>query len=251
MVSRGKKIEGGPSRQRRKAFVGTDAVEHLRTSIAEGGPWFRALLTTVGMWSLAEEEVDGHHYQYLLLGEAFDWLVLAERLLNEVDGLVPLEEKESLLFLNKLPDNLSETEFRTLIGDDKYRAHLNYFYGVVVEESLLLAVEEEVRKQRIAQGLPDTDEVVERAYQRIYGEGPEPLLKAFQRESGRATSRSLSLTDLKEFTYWLFKRRISASDSSRVASDTKKGLERLFQLHAPPVHEPVVAHSTAGWTAGS
>ncbi len=37
----------------------------------------------------------------------------------------------------------------------------------------------------------------------------------------------ISLSELKEFTYWLFKRRLAAQDPARVASDTRRGLLRL------------------------
>ena len=40
----------------------------------------------------------------------------------------------------------------------------------------------------------------------------------------------MSLTDLKEFTYWLFKRRIGKWDPARVASDTRKGMSALAKL---------------------
>ena len=213
-----------------EALVGGDAIGYLKGCLLNGEPWPTALLSAIRKWNLPAEEVDGFRYQYLLLGEAFDWLALADRLLHEVDGLVPEEEKEALLFFNCLPQELPETEFRQLIGSEKYRAYLNYFYGVVVEESLLLAVEEEVRKGRLSRGRLDNEEVVERAYRRVYGHGSGSLLKAFQQELERPVGHSLTLTELKEFTYWLFKRRISSSDSSRVASDTKKGLERLSRL---------------------
>ena len=36
---------------------------------------------------------------------------------------------------------------------------------------------------------------------------------------------------MKEFTYWLFKRRVNSSDSARVASDTKKGLVKLSGMN--------------------
>ncbi|MCZ6789109.1 MAG: hypothetical protein O7D33_04070 [Chloroflexi bacterium] len=208
-------------------------VDRFRNSLAEGEAWPIALLTAVGKWGLPYEEIDGRRYQYLLLGEAFDWLVLAERLLNEVDGLVPQEEKEALLFSNTLPQVLQEADFRNLLGGDKYRGHLNFFYGVVVEESLLLAVEEEVRKQRRSRGFSDSEQTVELAYRRIYSESRDALLGAFRQELGLSDSPSLTLTELKEFTYWLFKRRFTSSDSSRVASDTKKGLERLMKMHRP------------------
>jgi len=34
----------------------------------------------------------------------------------------------------------------------------------------------------------------------------------------------MSLAELKEFTYWLFKYRIKNTDKERVASDTRKAL---------------------------
>ena len=177
--------------------------------------------------------MDGDQYQYLLLGEAFDWITLASRLLEGIDGLVPQEEKEALLFQNRLPKDIPEAEFRTLIGPEKYRGHLNYFYGVIAEESLLLAVEEEIAKERWSRGLPHSEESLGMAHERLYGNTREALLKAFRHEMGRPDPASISFTELKEFTYWLFKLRVNAADSSRVASDTKKGLERLMRMHRP------------------
>ena len=211
-----------------------DVLDWLRTAILEGRPWPHALLEAIGRWPLSDEEVDGVRYQYLLLGEAFDWLMLAGRLVMEVDGLISAEEKDALLFQARPPEDIAEPEFRNLIGPEKYRAHLNYFYGVVVEESLHLAVEEEVRKERLSQGLPDGEDVVEVAHHRLYGGTQEALMSAFRQELGRLESHSISLTELKEFTYWLFKRRVNSADSARVASDTKKGLECLFRLYSTP-----------------
>ena len=47
---------------------------------------------------------------------------------------------------------------------------------------------------------------------------------------GYPSRRSTDLTELKEFTYWLFKRRVRSSEPARVASDTRKGLARLRLL---------------------
>ena len=205
-------------------------MDWLRTALLEGRSWPHALLEAVGRWPIAEEQLNGVRCQYLLLGEAFDWLVLAGRLLDEVDGLIPPQEKDALLFHNRLPGDIPEPEFRDLIGPDKYRAHLNYFYGVVVEESLLLAVEEAVRKERLSQSLSDGEEIGDAAHQRLYGDSQKPLLMAYRNDIGNQHGPSITLTEFKEFTYWLFKRRVNSADSSRVASDTKKGLERLFRM---------------------
>ncbi len=53
------------------------------------------------------------------------------------------------------------------------------------------------------------------------------MLKSFRREKGYPQLRAVTLTELKEFTYWLFKYRLKQCDKARVASDTKKAMARL------------------------
>ena len=68
----------------------------------------------MSLWTLPEEVFQERHYRYVLDGEAFDWLVLAERLLTEVDGLVPEEEKNRLLLSGELSNTTSAEEFKQL-----------------------------------------------------------------------------------------------------------------------------------------
>ena len=209
-----------------------EAVTHLKQAIRSGVEWQRALLEAVGRWTLPEEDFQGRHYQYLVRDEAFDWLLLAERLCCELDGMVPVEEKEQLLFHGSLPDSISAADFRELMGFSKHRAFLNYWYGVVVEEALQLAVEDEVRKQHRARGLPDSEDLAEEAFVRIYEHNRTHLLKRFLKENGSPGRRSISVGGMKEFTYWLFKRRLKLWDPARVASDTRKALDQLERLRA-------------------
>jgi len=118
------------------------ALVHLRDAIAGGGDWFGALLTAIASWEASEEVVDGRRFQYLIAGEAFDWLLLAERLCDALDGAIPAGEREALLFFGRPPRELAEDEFRRAIGDEKHRAHLNFIYGIAVEEALRLGREE-------------------------------------------------------------------------------------------------------------
>ena len=111
--------------------------------------------------------VSGTVYHYLVEAEAFDWLVLAERLCLELDGMVPPEEWESLLFNGELPQEVEPAQLEQLLGLPKYHAYMNYWYGVVVEEALQLAVEEEVRKEHRARGHADSEEVEEITFQRL------------------------------------------------------------------------------------
>ncbi len=206
-----------------------EAINHLKQAISEGKHWFIALLETIGRWTIAEETYNGRIYRYLIAGEAFDWLLLAERLCETVDGLLPEEEKNALLFHGEAPLDLPISKFKELIGSSKYRQYLNYFYGIVVEEALILAVQEELRKERRISGYHQERDVVNEAYQRIYGATRTTLLKRFQREKSYPQLKSISLTELKEFTYWLFKYRLKSCDKAKVASDTKKGLKQLRQ----------------------
>ncbi|MFC1927165.1 hypothetical protein ACFLW7_01105 [Chloroflexota bacterium] len=208
----------------------TQAIQRLRNGIAEGRNWYVSLLEAIGLWSSPEEDYEERHYQYLIDNEAFDWLVLTERLCQELDGLIPEKDRADLLFFGIPPIELSKDQFKNLIGPSKYRAHLNYFYGILVEKFLLLSVTEEIRKKKTVLGLNNDNGVVDEAYKRIYGATQSALLKQFRKERHYPQLRSIRLSEHKEFTYWLFKYRMKTRDKSLVASDTKKGLIKLHEL---------------------
>jgi hypothetical protein len=208
----------------------TQAIQGLKSAIAEGKNWYVAVLEAVRLWSSPEEEYDGRHYQYLVDSEAFDWLVLAGRLCEELDGLIPEKERINLLFFDTPPIELSKDEFKNLIGASKYQAHLNYLYGILVEKFLILAVTEEIRKKKRVLGLNNDNGVVDEVYQRIYGATQFALLKQFRKERHYPQLRSIKLSELNEFTYWLFKYRIKKRDKSCMASDTQKALTKLHEI---------------------
>ena len=215
-----------------------EAIAHLEQAISGGKHWYLALLEAIGRWPKAEETHNERTYRYLIAGEAFDWLLLAERLCQAVDSLVPDDEKAALLFHSRPPLELTKEEFRRLIGPGKYRQYLNYFYGITAEEALLQAVQAEVRKERQTLGHNDEQNITNETYRRIYGATKAILLKHFRQEKGYLQPGSTSLTELKEFTYWLFKYRLNHCDRARVASDTKKALTYLKKNGLPSYPEP-------------
>lgn len=198
------------------------AIQHLKDSIKQGRNWYISLLEAMRLWKSAGEVYRDEQYTYLVGGEAFDWLRLAERLCEEVKGSIPEEELINLLFFERAPLELTDVEFKRMLGPAKYRAYLNYLYGVLTEQALILAVTYEVRKRSITPLRPDDE--AEKAFRRIYGLGQSELLHAFQKEMKYAYRRSLTLGEWKEFTYWLFKYRVAHSEKPKVASDTKKAL---------------------------
>jgi len=69
------------------ALTASEAVRRLQAQVQAGQPWRQALLEAVGLWTRPFEDFQGRTYRYMIQGEAFDWLTLAERLCSELDGL--------------------------------------------------------------------------------------------------------------------------------------------------------------------
>ena len=290
-----------------------DAARYFRRRLESGAPWHRALLEAIGIWTLPEETWQGRRYRYIIGREAFDWLLLAERLCHprntqDAAEAIPPRQLERLLFHGILPQPIEPDEFRALLGPTKHQAYLNYHYGITLEEALQLAAEESVRKRHTARGYPDTEELIEQAFRHLYNNTRTSLFQEFTQaantapptppnqdaplnsdpanpESNTANPKpdsanpkpdsanpkpdsanpepdsanpkpdsanpepppiypeptpiypelvegrpGLSLTGLKEFTYWLHKRRVNYWDPARVASDTRLAIRRLAAL---------------------
>ena len=206
------------------------AVEGLRRALEDGRDWPTALLEAIAVWAAPEEEYQGRGFVYLIGGEAFDWLLLAERLLLDVADMVSAEEREDLLFAGSLPRSFDGAAFKGILGVEKYRGVLNYHYGVTVEEALQLAVEGEVQKRQAGNGVRYRDDPTDEAFLLLYGAPPEDLLSLCRQETGAQHDGEISLAESKAFTYWLFKYRLWKSDKARIASDTRKGLDQLDRM---------------------
>jgi hypothetical protein len=204
-----------------------EAVSYLKEAIGSGKHWYLALLGAIGLWASAKEELNNRTYVYLIDGEAFDWLLLAERLCETVAGLLPENERDNLLFHGLPPMELDAAEVKELIGEKKYGQYLNYFYGITVEEALLLAVQEEIDKERHVQGLQSRRQSHDEVYQRVYDIDKDELLMQFRQEKQHPQRNSITLDEMKEFTYWLFKYRLKRHEKAKIASDTKKALDYL------------------------
>jgi hypothetical protein len=226
-------VEDKPSAEKevtgREATLAGDAraIRHLKSEVRDGKPWYPALLEAIRLWRSPEEDYNGERYLYLIGGQAFDWLRLAERLCDEIKDIVPEDELTGLLFFDRPPVKLTEAEFKQALGPSKYRAYLNFLYGILVEQALLLAGIYEERKASIMPLKPE--EEAAKAYRRVYHAELPDLLDAFQKEMKYPHRKSLTLTEMKEFTYWLFNYRVKTSEKSRTASDTKKALALMYR----------------------
>jgi hypothetical protein len=212
-----------------------EVVRRFHQDLIAGKHWYRALLDAIRQWADEGEVINDVHYRYLIDGEAFDWISLAQRLCDAVDGLVPEEEKSAFIFQGKPPLEIPPGEFKAAIGEAKYHQFLNFFYGVTVEDALIQAVREEVRKERHANCWNSPKGVDDEVFHRIYGADEAALFKRFRKERKHHLQTPSNLTEMKEFTYWRFKLRVKESEKARVGSDTHKALEWLKNhgLHYP------------------
>jgi len=214
-----------------------EIIAEMRRTIARGDQhWFAALLHAIREWPVPIETVGKRHYRYLIGGEAFDWLLLAERLCAEIEGLAPDDEVEALLFDGTLPLGTTEEELIQLLGV-KAAPYRNFYYGITVEEALQHAVECEAVKERQSR-VWENGHLDDEVCQRIYGATRLDLLARFQEENEIPPTDEMPLPVLKEFTYWLFKYRVNNSDPARTASDTRKGVSHLEGLRASRVKVP-------------
>lgn len=212
------------------ALANSEVIDRLRLAILGGQHWFTALLDAAGRWRLPEERYRGRVYRFLTGGEAFDWLLLADRLLDGVADLVPPAEAQALLFNGRWPVDLDDAEFAERLGPAKYSAHLNYLYGVLVEEALQLSVEEEMHKESRNRPWGQDRREDESLYQRVYQHAFDELVALYAAETKRILGTEVALPEWKDFTYWLFKFRLRQQDKARVASDTRKGLAQLTRM---------------------
>ncbi len=217
-----------------------DALDRLRDDLRDpSGDWRMAVLTAIGRWTIAAEVVDGERNEYLIGGEAFDWKLLAQRLHDDagVGSKIPTSEWRAWISDHAPFAGLEEDEFRRVLGVDKYRGHLSYFYGVTVEQGLLTAVGEEIAKGRVAGGRAPDQATRDDVFVRLYGSPQKPLwdeykasLSAGNSGLGERLNGKPNLNVMDGFTYWLFKLRMERADPARVASDTRKGLAQLERM---------------------
>lgn len=218
-----------------------EMIARLKSAVLLAGPvgdaWKMAVLEAIAAWPTAQEQIGDDLYVYLIGGEAFDWQLLAKRLLWECETEIDRDVWWPWITEPVLFAGFEESDFMRAVGVDKGRAHLSYFYGVTVEQSLVVAVEEEVTHRRVGAGRPLSDYSMEFAYETLYGNTRDQLWEVFKLEDGTRSAREgwrhrdeHTLGSEDAFTYWLFKLRMERSDPAKIASDTRKALAKLERM---------------------
>ena len=216
-----------------------DLVERMKDRPDE---WQVAFIKTIAAWPVGNETIYGETFHYFVGGEAFNWKRLAERIATQLseescDSPGP-DEIFDWIDNSGTFGGLSEQEFRRILGVDGWRAHLNHFYGVHIEQCLLAAVQSRIQKRRYSTGKPPSDDAADQAFVGLYEGTEQDLWRIFSEEFSERLNhlfdesdeetRSIALDE--EFTYWLFKRRIENTNASQVAAETQRGLEMMARI---------------------
>ena len=218
-------------------------IDNLQKTIeTHADNWQTAFLETVAAWPIENERVYGETFHYFIGGEAFNWKRLAERIATQIDEegsiTLPAEKIFDWIESSGVFGGIPENEFRRILGIDGWRAHLNHFYGVHIEQCLIAAIQARNHKRRYSAGLPPSDESSDRAYLGLYEETEQDLWQLFIDENADRLpdliaespdeTRTIALDE--EFTYWLFKRRIEYTLAPQIAAETQRGLDMMSQI---------------------
>ncbi|MDE2767720.1 MAG: hypothetical protein OXO54_10005 [Chloroflexota bacterium] len=153
-----------------------------------------------------------------------DLVLLIDRIASTRRDAVPRAERNELRFHGRPPVHVSGDAFAGALGTARFNAHLNYFYGVDVEEAVVHAVELQVGKGHpLDRGAVDV-------YQVVYGTTLDELLAAYRAGRGLKDDGRVRWADWKDFTYWCFRLRLRTQVPARIASDTRKGIALLQRL---------------------
>lgn len=206
--------------------------------------WKTAFLETIAAWPIENERIFDETFHYFIGGEAFNWKRLAERIATQLDreesNTIPAEKIFEWIEASNVFGGIPEDEFRRILGIDGWRAHLNHFYGVHIEQCLIAAVQARIQKNRYASGMPPSDDASDKAYIGLYEQTEQELWEIFTTENAERLSnliaespeqtRTIALDE--EFTYWLFKRRIEYTLAPQVAAETQRGLDMMAKINA-------------------
>lgn len=208
-----------------------DPLRHFDAELKAGVHWYPAALRACGRWRLASETHQGRRLAYLVAREALDLVLLIDRVASTRRDAVPRAERDELRFHGCPPVYVPSQEFAAALGDARYKAYLNHFYGIDVEEAIVHAVELEAAKaHRLDRASADV-------YPLIYGHTLQELLATYRDARGRKDDARVQWADWKDFTYWRFRFRLRTQVPARIASDTRKGIALLQRLRGVGVDE--------------
>ena len=211
--------------------VSPEPLRRFDAELEAGSHWYLAALRACGQWQLATEAHQGRRFTYLVAREALDLVLLIDRIASARRGAVPRSERDQLRFHGRPPIYVPGHVFAGALGEARFNAYLNHFYGIDVEEAVVHAVELQAAKAH------PLDRASVDVYPLVYGKTLDELLAAYRAARGLKDDGRVRWDDWKDFTYWRFRLRLRTQVPARIASDTRKGIALLQRLRGVGVDE--------------
>ena len=176
---------------------------------SEPKDWQISILNEISNWDMNNKKQKD--LEYLIFGEALDWKLLAEIISYNKNGFIDDKLDRWLNFCDSI---------------------ISFYYGVIVERSLIIDTQEKYYKKNIGAGIPPNENFCENVFTDLYNLTYSNLREDYNKNFSINQDNKLSnfLYDENKFTYWLFKIRILNSQPEKLASDTKRGLDRLMNI---------------------
>tara|TARA_Y100001970_G_scaffold225688_1_gene278739 strand:- start:18142 stop:18807 length:666 start_codon:yes stop_codon:yes gene_type:complete len=185
-------------------------------------------LKIIGKWPVKTEIINNIEYKYWIDDEAFNWHLLATRIifsLNEETNKKPLN---AFLHSTYLLPGSDQRKIINLFPPDKYRAHLNFIYGVVLEEVIICFNEMEKNKDIINQF--HASDAINAVYLDLYGYNFSEFKRIYEFEKKIKLDKFDSLYSYYDFLYWSWKYRIKKSTPEKIAYDSQSGINFLINM---------------------
>ena len=207
----------------------------VRDTLIQNSRWQDIVLEAIKGWHISEERKGNHRLVYLISGEAFNWIRLATRIIDECQIKVSDKQINEFLFNGYIPAGLSEYEFKSKIGDTKYKGWQNYYYGVIIEQCVIELSKANLLKKAYSSGIQIREQNLDSVFIELYGNPLDILWKNFNLNNKEENKKyylrkTIGESDSERFTYWLFKIRFSKSTPEVFASRTNEALKYLDKV---------------------
>ncbi len=196
---------------------------------SEPKDWQISILNEISNWDMNNKKQKD--LEYLIFGEALDWKLLAEIISYNKNGFIDDKLDRWLNFSDPL-GGFSHLQIKEFTNQKVYDSIISFYYGVIVERSLIIDTQEKYYKKNIGAGIPPNENFCENVFTDLYNLTYSNLREDYNKNFSINQDNKLSnfLYDENKFTYWLFKIRILNSQPEKLASDTKRGLDRLMNV---------------------
>ena len=184
--------------------------------------------------SLLKFELKQNYKIHLIQEEAINWKISAMSL------ILRSKQDDFMIYLPSLlnPTIYSDKDKNTIkrnMGSTLFSAHLNYFYGIIVEQSIREIKKNDFQKEFNYPAYNSKNEINDRVFVNLYGKNIYALWEEFcknERLSSRRyyTPSKIYCSEYEKFCYWLSKKRLKLTTPELNASLISRGLKYLDNL---------------------